>query len=325
MASMNGVLKSVVAASALLSVIGCAPAGYQVKAPAPSGLVFQNVRSEKMTMAVNDARQASDKVFSSGRLPAELSVGGKPIDPPQFLAAQLEQELKSRGIQAEVGTAKGDIRLDLNRFHVLNHRATGFSPFVTLTYLSADLIGTNGKQRIGVFVKRGKVPVWSFDEVVEPTFNQPLSLAVKELASKVANKQYGYMADDKTVEELQKKIASRSNGNDTFQDVYALGFTNNPKAIPMIASLVNDQDEYVRLAAISSLGTLGSSSHIDILKGMARNRSGLWQDRAMAIKSIGDLGTPEAKAFLQEELKAWENAPADNEAKWTTQLIRLYM
>lgn len=325
MASMNGAVKGVVAISALLSVIGCAPAGYQVKAPAPSGIAFQNVRSEKMSMAVSDARQASDKVFSSGRLPAELSIGDKPIDPPQFLATQLEQELKSRGIQAEVGTAKGEIRLDLNRFHVLNHRATGFSPFVTLTFLSADLNGANGKQRIGVFVKRGKVPVWSFEEVVEPTFNQPLSLAVKELASKVANKQYGYMASDNTVDELQKKIASRSNGNDTYQDVYALGFTNNPKAIPTMASLVNDQDEYVRLAAISSLGNLRASSHFDLLKGMARNRSGLWQDRAMALKAIGDLGTPEAKAFLQEELKAWESAPSDNESKWTTLLIRLYM
>lgn len=321
---MNGVVNGVVA-GALLSLIGCAPTGYHVKAPSPSGLAFQDVRSEKLSMAVHDARAPADKVFSSGRLPAELSVGDQPIDPPRFLATQLEQELRSRGIQAEVGTAQGDVRLDLNRFHILNHRATGFSPFVTLTFLSADLNGAKGRQRIGVFVKRGKVPVWSFGEVVEPTFNQPLSLAVKELAAKVASRQFGYMAGDGTVEELQKRIATRSSGGDTFLDVYALGFTNNPKAIPTMASLVGDPDEYVRLAAISSLGTLRAGGHFDMLKGMARNRGGLWQERAMALKAIGDLGTPEARVFLQEELKAWVEAPANDEARWTSQLIRLYL
>ena len=50
---------------------------------------------------------------------------------------------------------------------------------MTLTFLSVDLETADSKKRIGVFIKRGKVPVMSFEEVVEPTFNQPLSLAVR--------------------------------------------------------------------------------------------------------------------------------------------------
>lgn len=325
MARANGVIRGVVAVGALVSAIGCAPTSYQVRAPSPSGLAFRDVGTAAVRMSVRDARKESEKVFSKGRLPANLSVGDQPIDPPRFLAAQLEQELRSRGIQAEVGTAEGDVRLDLHRFNVLNQRTSGFSPFVTLTFLSADLTGPEGAQRIGVFVKRGKVPVWSFGEVVEPTFNQPLSLVVKELASKIAKLRYGYMASDGAVDELQRKIAARSAGGDTYLEVYALGFTNNPRAIPAVASLVDDPDEYVRLAAVSSLGTLGASSHFDMLRARARNRDGLWQDRAMAIKAIGDLGTPEARKFLQEELEAWQGARADNEASWTSQIIRLYL
>jgi HEAT repeat protein len=200
---------------------------------------------------------------------------------------------------------------------------SGFSPFVTFTFLSTDLDTGTAKKRIGVFIKRGKVPVWSFDEIVDPTFNQPLSLAVKELASKVANQMYGYRASDKTVDDLVAKLSGKREP-ESFLDVYALGFTNNPKAIEPVAKLTTDPDEYVRLAAISSLGNLRATSHFDFLKGIYQNRSSLWQDRAMALKSIADLDTNEAKAFVTGELKYWQAQPPSNESTWTSQIIRLY-
>jgi hypothetical protein len=46
------------------------------------------------------------------------------------------------------------------------------------------------------------------------------------------------------------------------------------------------------------------------------SRTGIWQDRAMALKAIGDLGTPESRAYLE---KQWERFKAgdDKESRCT--------
>ena len=306
---------------ALALLTACAPKSYTVRHPAPSDIVFGNPPAAAPLTLV-DARPDGERVFSSGILPAELMVDGTALEPAAYLARNLQAELTARGVPAQV-TLGGDATptLTLRTFRVQNHRANGFSPFVTLTFLSGDLATPSGPQRLGVFVKRGKVPVWSFEEVIEPTFNQPLSLATKELAAKIASRLYDARSSDAEVDRLATKIATR--GDDSYLDVYALGFTNNPKAIDVLASLAGDADEYVRLAAISSLGTLGATGKLDLLKSIYRE-GGLWQDRAMALKAIGDLDAAEADAFMAEQQVALQARAGDKEADWTLQIIRLY-
>lgn len=320
------VVRGCAAVCVALSLSACAPTGYIVKVPTPSGLKYEAVvapRSAEIVL-VDSRKQEERAAFSTGTLPAVLNVDNAPIDAPQFLAANLEAELASRGVPAKVSRAgDGKPQLNLTTFRMQNHRASGFSPFVTFTFLSAELDTGMQKQRFSTFVKRGKVPVWSFDEVIEPTFNQPLSVAVKELASKIATYQYGYKASDAAVQELLRKLEAPRNG-DSYLDVYALGFTGNAKAIETLAKLTADTDEYVRLAAISSLGTLKATSKFDLLKSLYENRGGVWQDRAMAIKAIGDLGTVESKAFLAAQASFWETQKG-LEADWTLQVIRLYL
>lgn len=308
------------------SAAACAPMSYNVRAPAPSGLKYEAVAQKQQTdISLIDKRDEKDRVFSSDVLPATLAIDGAPIDAPQFLAHHLQQELASRGLPMQVsGTDKGSPRIGLSAFRVRNHRVSGFSPFVTFTFMSADVETSAGVQRVGVFVKAGKVPVWSFDEVIEPTFNQPLSIAVKEFASKVATQLYDYRASDSAVSELAAKL-SQPRTPVSYLDVYLLGFTNNPKALETVVGLLDDSDEYIRLAAISSLGTLRATSQFERLKTIYRNEGGLWQDRAMALKSIGDLGTAEAKAFMQEEQKRWSAAPSSREATWNLEILRLYL
>jgi len=106
---------------------------------------------------------------------------------------------------------------------IKNHRSSGYSPFVTFTLLSADVETPNGKERIAVYIRRAKVPVWSFAEVIDPTFNQPLSLMVKEFSAKISALLFNHKISDSKVEELIAKTS---------------------------------KDEYVRQAAISSLGIL---------------------------------------------------------------------
>lgn len=90
-------------------------------------------------------------------------------------------------------------------------------------------------------------------------------------------------------------------------DVYQLGFSNNKLAIPELVKLTKHSSEYIRLAAISSLGIMRAVDQFDLLVRLYQNKGGLWQDRAMALKAIGDLGTPESHAYLQKEWAVYEN------------------
>jgi hypothetical protein len=326
MICINKLVRGIFLAAAVLLAAGCGPSGYVVKAPSPSGMKYETAMvAAKSELALIDNRQEAGRTFHSGRLTATLKSGDAPIDPPKFLAVHLREELLSRGIPVQVSPAgKGLPRLNLTTFRVENWRATGFSPFITLTFLSADLETGATRKRFGTFIKRGKVPVWSFDEVVDPTFSEPLSLAVKELASKIANQLYGYRASNKSVDELIAK-ASGTKGADNYLQVYALGFTNNPRAIDALVRLTGDADEYVRLAAISSLGNLRATSQFNLLRSIHQNDKVIWQDRAMAIKAIGDLDTAESRAFLAQQLKYWEGQPGSNETSWMVQIIRLYV
>lgn len=309
------------AALALLAT-ACAPSSYAVRNPAPSGQVVAG-QTPAGKLGLVDDRAVTDKVFFGGVLPATLTVDGAPVDAVKFLQRNLQGELQSRGIPADVLQDAATMpRLSLRTFHIRNHRTNAYAPFVSFTLVSGDLETEAGKQRLGVFVKRGKVPVWSFDEVVEPTLNQPLSIAVKELAAKVADRLYAGRSDDAEVQRLVAKLATRN--DQSFLDAYALGFTNNPKAVEALVPLTRDPDEYVRLAAISSLGTLRAGDQLELLKTLY-NGGGMWQDRAMALKSIGDIGTDEARAFLAEQAEKVQQDKSGKEADWTLQVIGLYL
>ena len=309
-------------ATLVLLATACAPSSYAVRNPAPSSqLVAGAPAAGKLGLV--DNRATGDKVFFSGILPATLTVDGAPVDAVAYLQRNLQAELQSRGVSAEVlADAATMPQLSLRTFHIRNHRSNGYAPFISFTLISADLATDAGKQRIGVFVKRGKVPVWSFDEVIEPTLNQPLSIAVKELAAKITDRLYAGKSDDAEVARLVAKLATR---NDlSYLDAYALGFTNNPKAIEALVPLTRDPDEYVRIAAISSLGTLRARDQLDALKSIY-NGTGMWQDRAMALKSIGDIGTDEARAFLAEQVDKVQKEKSGKETDWTLQVIGLYL
>ena len=313
------------AVALLLSLAACAPKSYTVKAPTASALKYELVSTAASTqLSFLDERKGEDRTFSSGTLPAALTSDKGPLDPLQFLSQHVGEELASRGLPVRTAnTDQGQPKVHVKTFNVLNHRSSGFSPFFTFTYLSADLETAKGTKRVGVFVRRGKVPVWSFDEVVEPTFNQPLSIAVKEFASKVANYLYSYRASDATVKDLIAKVSGAPTP-DTYLDVYALGFSNNPLAVDTLVKLTSSTDEYVRLAAISSLGNVGATSQFGLLESIYQKGDSSAQDKDMAIKAIADLGTPEALAFVSSELKRL-SSQNDRATLFTTRVLALYL
>jgi len=314
------------AGAVLVGLTACAPSSYRVKEPTASALKYEIVSAPAAAtrLAFVDERRGEERTFSSGVLPATLTLESGPVDAIQFLSKNVGAELNSRGLQTStiVGNA-GNPAIHVRSFRMLNHRSSGFSPFFTSTYLSADIDTPQGPRRVAAFVRRGKVPVWSFAEVIDPTFNQPLSLAVKEFSSKLAATLYSYKASDATVKELVAKV----NGTptpDTFLDVYSLGFTNNPAAVDPLVALTKSGDEYVRLAAISSLGNLRAAGQFGLLKTLYQDPAVARQDRDMALKAIADLGTPESEAFIRAEIKQL-SAKGDSEAQWTSRILALYL
>jgi hypothetical protein len=311
---------------ATLALGGCAPPNYAAKAPSPSGLKYVVSSGAPQTAAFSmiDERRADGRIFSSGVLPAEVKIDGSPIDPIPFLATHLQAELASRGVPTTVSDKSAAApAIRVKHYRMENMRTSGYTPFITLTYLSADVDTPAGVKRLGVFVTRGKTPVWSFDEIIEPTLNQPLSLGIREFASKFANAVYGLRADEDTVKSLTAKI-NGTRTPDTFLDVYALGFTNNPAAIDTLIGLTKDSQEYVRQAAISSLGNIGATTQFALLKSLYQDPQVSWQDHCIALKAIGDLNTVESKAFIAEEARRL-GSDSSKESQVLGRILALYL
>lgn len=316
----------VVASIVLLS--GCAiNMPVPIKDPSPSSQSYQLTGSPApLALSFTDAQTETDKTkLLTGRIPMQLLYQSKPFDAVPWLAQQTVKEMVARGLPVALATdnASGSL-VQIKRLHIENHRVSGFSPFVTLTSLRADLASERGPQRITAYIKRGKVPVWSFDEVIDPTYNDPLGLLTKELAAKLNQLLFGQRLGDDQVQALIDKVRRDGDQGDAYLDVYQLGFSNNQLAVPELVKLCGHSSEYVRLAAISSLGILKASDRFDFLRSIYDAKDGLWQDRAMALKAIGDLGTPASQDYLRAEwLKLLERK--DLEAQWNKEIILLYL
>lgn len=309
-----------------LLIQGCAPSAYKVKAPTPSQYAYTKAdTASPLELSFHDARGEKDKVFSDGTLKAGLLINNKPIEPINYIKENTTKELQARGIKASVAD-NAAVDVSINKLAIRNFRSNGFTPFITFTLLSADVSTASGKQRVGVYIKRGKVPVWSFDEVIEPTFNEPLSLVVKELSAKINGLTAKQSISDEQVTKLVAEINAQPAAADNYLKVYQLGFGFNKTAIKPLVALSKNADEYVRLAAISSLGTLKAESELSYLQGLYNATTGLWQDRGMALKAICDIGTPEAISFAQKAKADLDKASSKDkdDIAWTKEILALY-
>ncbi|EJN07897.1 HEAT repeat domain-containing protein [Herbaspirillum sp. YR522] len=312
--------------AALLS--GCAVnMKVPIKDPVVSATQYEKAGElPPVALAFKDARpEPEKKAILGGTIPMQLVYQDKPFDALPWLSTQVTREMVARGLPVtQAGAGESGTEVLIRRAHIENYRSNGFSPFITFTSLRADVQTPKGLQRVTAYVKRGKVPVWSFDEIIDPTFNTPLGLVAKELAAKLNQQLYGQVVSDATVKALLAKLKQNNAApEDAYLDVYELGFSNNPIAIPELAKLVTHSSEYVRLAAISSLGILKAADQLPLLMAIYESKDNIWQDRAMALKSIGDIGTPRAFAYMRKQSKSLGKGD-DKEVKWTREILRLY-
>ena len=315
-------------AVALVCLSGCAVnMKVPVKDPEPSVATYTKTTETKPTaLAFKDNRSEAEKAtILSGRIPMQIVYNDKPFDPVPWVAQHIVKEMAARGLPVTLGDEQSSTAtVAITRIHIVNHRANGFSPFVTFTSVRADVLTDRGPQRITSYIKRGKVPVWTFDEVIDPTYNAPLDLVTKELAAKLNQQLFRQAISDEEVNALIRKIDLGGDAADAYLDVYQLGFGNNPLAVSELVKLSSHANEYVRLAAISSLGILKATDRYEFLTQIYENSTLMWQDRAMALKAIGDLGTPESHAYLEKQQSLLERR-RDKDATWVKQIIALYL
>lgn len=298
----NGsMLVSMLLAVTLLS--GCA-AGMKVPVVDAVPSTTQYVKPANATpvaLYFSDARTTENKaaffnpLFGMSVTDAKL----QPLDAVAWMSSTILKEMTARGLPVQRATsASGANTVVVKRLFIESRRASAFSPFETFTSVSADVVTSTGTQRIVAFIKRGKVPVWSFNEIYDPTFNQPLSLAAKELAAKLGRILFDAKFSDSQVGAAIAKTDAKPLD---YRDVHELGFSNNAKAIPQLVKLSAHNDDEVSQGAVSALGMLRATEQFSMLKQKAENTKADWDDRATALKAIGDLGTADSLAYLKAE------------------------
>jgi hypothetical protein len=323
------IIKIILASLAATMLASCAAPTFnmEIARPEVSDLKYEKKSSQPHSISVLDKR-AKESKFSEGTLQFNILIDGKNINEVQALKAALAEELVSRGSDITfTSDAQENVKLDVVNFKIINHRTNGFTPLITLTQFAGDLWVNGEKQRIVSFVKRAKVPIWYITEdgIVENTYNQPVSLVVQDLATRITQRLDNNKTSDQAIKALVEEINNNKTDDTTrYFKVYQLGFSNNKSAIPYIINYLDHKDDYVRLAAISSLGLLDAESEVTRLNKIFTSAK-IWQDRAMSLKALADINTSEAKAIVDAE---WERvskiAKPNKEAKWNKGILSLY-
>ena len=278
---------------AMVMMTGCTQKFF-IQTPTPSGMMYTDRLEKATNITVADERVGVDKNFSIGRVPVILT---NIQDEMAFFKENLAKELKSRGLSATISDSKAaDVYLNVYKYQMRNHQSTGFSPFQTATTLGADFVRGGDVKKVAFYFRIGKVPILSMKEIVYPCYELPLSIMIKEVASKINRLHFGLVMPTEKVQSLVNEI-NISKDNYMFLKVLELGYTNNPAAIEPLLKLTKHKDGYVRVSAICSLGVLGAVDQFEFLKGWYTSKDE--DEKLMALKSIGDLNSPEAIDFLR--------------------------
>jgi hypothetical protein len=282
----------------VLFLSGCTKS-FNIKPVSPPNNVYSSALTTEMSsFGLMDARTGEAKPLNAGTLSVELPDMGDEID---YLGENLARVLNAQGIKVAYDKAgSSDIKLKVLNYRIRNLRTSGFSPYHTFTTFSADLIGNGAPQRITAYFKNSKVPVWAFREVERPCYQIPIEVVVKEIAAKLNVHIFKRTASNETVERLVNSITPgpADAASEQYLKVLELGYTNNPAAIEPLVRLTAHEETIMREAAISALGILGAKNQFALLKNIYETKENI--DKSMALKSIGDLDTPESREFIRQ-------------------------
>jgi HEAT repeat protein len=265
------------------------------------------VKAEPSALTIDDSRGGTP--LNAGTLRVELEGMGDEIS---YLADNLVRVLNAAGINVtRAASGEGDIRLKVFTYRIRNLRTSGFSPYHTFTTFSAELSAGGPPRRITAYFKNSKTPVWAFGEVERPCYQIPVEVMVKEIAAKINAQVFGRVTPTETVNKLVAAIPTTpaDAASEEYLKVLELGYTNNRAAVEPLVQLTKREETLMRAAAISGLGMLGATDQLPLLEKIYAASDPEKLDKAMALKSIGDLDTPEAREFLSrvKQSKDYDN------------------
>ena len=138
--------------------------------------------------------------------------------------------------------------------------------------------------------------MWSISEIVEPTYNYPMSVVIKEIATKLNRL---YFRSSPPADLVRRKI-DEVKKEPKLNTILELGFLGSSEALPTLESLVKtDSSGNIVTYALDAIGIIGDPKSFPFLRDFheASRSKGL----LFSLKAIGDLGTPEALAFVRAE------------------------
>lgn len=277
--------------------------------PTPSLFKYDSGGKSNTVIQIVDHR--IDKRFfrGIGKL-AFHPIKQKKVDDPIFWLAQaLQNEFSAREMGVKVVTTapkgKPDFVLSVKEYQIDNYCSSSFTPWVAYHYFKGELISSEIHPLRAYFLY-GKVPVWSA-EIPEPCLDMPMEIIVKEIVSKINSEALHYRVSNSRLKEIYNEAVMKMEANaaDTYRPVLALGGSNNPAAMKMLVEISDSKDYLVRACSLSAMGILGAHDQIEFLKDRYKSDTDI--HRVMALKSIGEIGTPEAIAFIKKAKEEPQN------------------
>jgi len=309
---LNPVLLILVVVTAMF-FSGCS-LKYTMDDPKLSDIYYPENGLAPLNLLIIDKRTSNNVHYTIGKLGfsqlgdiSNLLQFGNIDDPIAYLALHLEAELNKRGLPVKcvVGAAESaEVVLEIERYQIVNYRATGFSPWEA-GHVFDGTLNHNGKvERITAYFYNGKTPVWSMDEILDPCFNIPSSILIQDVASKINKSLFGLQSSDAEVNRLVVQIDSelvKKPDEGPFWNVLELANTNNSNAIEPLKKYARTGDEFFKSCAISAIGILGTADDLSFLKQVYTET--IYNEKYMAIKAIGDIGGSEAMSIIKEARK----------------------
>ena len=277
---------------------------YTIDEPTPSHFTYQNVDKKPVVMKVIDQRK--DAKFSpgiSGLRKVDI-IFENVTDPAAWLSKGLEKEFVARGIPMQIvgkdSNMPPDMTLTIKEYQVVNHRASGFSAWEAYHLFLGQVTKGDKSCTIPAYFFNSKLPVWSMNEIEKPCLSIPMSIMVKEIASKINRCVFNYSISDEDLKKIEALAMEKVKPETEFAcfPSIELGGTNNPAAMKTLQKIADNEDSLVHSCAVSAMGTLGAQDQFNYLTNKFAQFSN--NDKIIPLKSIGDIGSTQAMDFVRK-------------------------
>jgi hypothetical protein len=277
---------------------------FTINEPVASNIKYDIGPKKPVVLKIVDQR--TNKVFHqklSSLTQAQVDLANAD-DPIGWLSQALEKEFAARDIPLKIAdkntTTPPDLTLIIKKYQITSRLVAWLTPWESYHTFMGDLVVGAQTYSIRSYFYNGKVYGGALKEIEDACFNVPLSIMVKDIASKINRTALQYSASDGRLAEFQtraeKKIKAQD--EDAYRPVLELGNSNNLAATKALVTFAGTEDGFTRACALSSLGTLGALDQFEFLKKKYAENDEI--SKFMALKAIGDLGTPEAVDFIRK-------------------------